>query len=89
LPKPFGSIEGRHGIDRPGYEPPVDEPVTLDDDRGPVGPIEIIGSFLVPIAGFVFAVMRFADDEVGPGLACLLVGALGFACWTLAIIVAL
>lgn len=78
----FGSIESKHGVNEPGYEPPVDEPITLADDRGgPVGYLEIIGSFMMPIAGVVFAIMRFVDNEVGPGLACLLVGAVGFACW--------
>jgi len=77
----LGSIENKHGVNEPGYEAPVDEPVTVEDHHGPIGYLEIIGSFVVPIAGVIFAIMRFADDEVGPGLACLLVGALGFACW--------
>jgi nitrate reductase NapE component len=32
--------------------------------------------------------MRLADNEVGPGLACLLVGALGFVCWSLVLLFA-
>jgi hypothetical protein len=77
------SIESRHGVDEPGYESPVDEPITLADHHGPVGYLEIIGSFVLPIAGVIFAIMRFTDEEIGSGLACLLVGALGFACWSI------
>jgi hypothetical protein len=77
----LGSIENKHGVNEPGYEAPVVEPATITDHHGPIGYLEIIGSFVMPIAGVVFAIMRFADNEVGPGLACLLVGVLGFACW--------
>jgi hypothetical protein len=79
--QPFKSIEGRHGVNEPGYEPPRDEPVALHEGDKHVGPVEIIGSLLVPIAGIVFAIMRFADNEVGPGLACLLTGIVGMAGW--------
>ena len=74
------SIESKHGVELPGYEPPVEEEPTFSDDE-PFGALEIIGSFVFPIAGIVFAIMRFADEEIGPGLACLLIGALGFVCW--------
>lgn len=75
------SIEDKHGVELPGYEAPVEEEPTPADHRGPLGPLEIIGSFVIPIAGIVFAIMRFADEEIGPGLACLLIGAVGFVFW--------
>lgn len=73
------SIESKYGVHEPGYEPPVDEPIKLSEDHGPIGSLEIIGSFMLPIAGVIFAIMRFTDEEIGSGLACLLVGALGFS----------
>ena len=90
LARLFGSIEARHGVDEPGYRLPVDEPVALiREDRRGVGPLEIVGSLLIPIAGLVFAIMRLSDDEVGPGFACLLVGVVGAFCWRLVLSVAL
>lgn len=83
----FGSIEDKHGVNEPGYTPTVDEPIQLADDKGPIGVLEIVGSVLVPIAGVVFAIMRFADNEVGPGIACLLMSMIGWFCWAIAILV--
>jgi hypothetical protein len=105
--KPFGSIEERHGVNEPDYEPPDDDrplgryetvvgalvtPFSLiyrqraiERESNKVGALEIVGSLALPIAGVVFAMMRFVDNEVGPGLACLLAGIVGWSCWMLAL----
>jgi hypothetical protein len=82
----FGSIEDRHGVDEPDYELPVDEPVAIPEEDKRVGPLEIIGSLVIPPAGVVFAIMRFASNEVGPGFACLLTGIVGWFCWTIVLV---
>lgn len=77
----FGSIEDRHGVDEPGYEPPAPEHAQIVEHKDKFGAVEIIGCLLIPIGGVIFAIMRFADEEVGAGLACLLMGALSAAGW--------
>jgi hypothetical protein len=81
----FGrSIEARLGVEEPGYQVP-DEPadVAREQPRGALGAIEIIGGLVFPLAGFIFAVMRFSDEEIGRGLACALIAVLGSAAWVI------
>jgi len=77
----FGSIEDKHGVHDPAYEPPVEQAASIIEHKDGFGALEIIGCLLIPIGGVVFAIMRFADEEVGAGLACLLMGALSAAGW--------
>jgi hypothetical protein len=82
----FRSIEEKHGVDQPGYAPALECSYEPRPEDHRVGATEILGSLIIPIAGLVFAIMRFADDEVGPGLACLLTGAIGTAVWACAVV---
>jgi hypothetical protein len=75
------SIESKHGVDEPGYEPPIHDIEITTPDETEFGALEIIGSLVLPVVGIAFAVMRFAREEVGKGFACLLMGALGAAVW--------
>jgi hypothetical protein len=79
----FGSIEKKTGVEEPGYEPPIDDAPVEAPDETSFGWLEVIGSLLIPIAGVVFAIMRFVREEVGKGLACLLLALIGFYVWTL------
>lgn len=89
MPKlPWSSIETKRGVNEPGYEPPVDEPVEIADERGkPVNGWEVLGSLLFPILALPFAIMRFSHSEYGPGIACLLLGFLGATLWWVALAV--
>jgi hypothetical protein len=76
------SIESKHGVDEPGYKPPIDRHIVEVIDDEPIGnslsPLEAIVSLVIPIAGIGLAIWRFGRNNVGPGIADLMLGALGF-----------
>jgi hypothetical protein len=76
------------GVEEPGYQVP-DEPadVALEQPRGALGAIEIVGGLVFPLAGIIFAVMRFSDEEIGRGLACVSIAALGCAAWVIVLMI--
>ncbi len=76
------SIESKHGVDEPGYVPPARRAVEVGEDE-PIGDsinlFEATVSLVIPIAGLGLAIWRFGRNNVGPGIADLMLGALGFA----------
>lgn len=78
----LSSIEDRAGVDDPNYQPP-DDPDEFDDQPEPheLGVLEAIIGFLVPIVGLLLAVWRFGRNDIGPGLALLLLAILGAAAY--------
>ena len=80
------SIEDRYGVDDPGYQPPVREPVEIvEPDPGrPLSVEDGVWIVFVPIWGVVMAVKYFTRERVGLGLASLLLAAVGFAAWSAA-----
>jgi hypothetical protein len=76
------SIESKHGMDKPDYEP-VERRVVRDEDfvddiSHTLGPLETVTAFLIPFAGFLLAIWRFGRGDIGPGMADLMIGAVGF-----------
>jgi hypothetical protein len=80
--KPWGSIEKRHGVDEPGYEPPVDRPVIPSPVVRPGNVSDALWSLLVPAFGVVVGLKHLFRERVGAGLACLLLAAIGAAGWS-------
>jgi hypothetical protein len=76
------SIESKHGVDEPDYAPPERLAVEAADEVEPIGDsinlFEAIVSLVIPIAGLGLAIWRFGRNNVGPGIADLLLGGLGF-----------
>jgi hypothetical protein len=79
--KLLGSIEKRHGMDEPGYTPPVDRPVIPSSESRP-GWSDALWSLLVPIFGVVIGLKHLFRERVGAGLACLLLAGGGYAAWS-------
>jgi hypothetical protein len=59
--KLFGSIEGRHGVHEPDYQPPADEPVRVspETDSHRIRPLEAIVAFVFPLIGLGLSIWRF------------------------------
>lgn len=83
------SIEDRHGVDAPDYEPPAEAVIEIPEEATGFGALEVVGSILMPIAGIGFAILRFSDEEIGRGLACLLLAGLGVSIWAVALVAVL
>jgi hypothetical protein len=76
------SIEDKHGVNEPDYTP---SPRHDDDhDRGAEGAghtldgLEAFVAFVVPFAALGIAIWRFGRGDVGPGIANLILGGLGY-----------
>jgi hypothetical protein len=77
---PFRSIEDRHGVNEPGYEPPVEptyEIAPITDSRT----LSLLEAFVVltfPALGVGLSVWRFGRGDVGPGIADLMLSLIGW-----------
>lgn len=79
----FRTIETRRGVEDPAYQPPERAPdVGLPDETG-FSALELAASLVFPFAAVVFAVLRFSREQVGKGLALLLIGLVSTGLWTL------
>jgi hypothetical protein len=79
MPKLFASIESRHGIEDPGYTPPLESPeVEPGDEWGhKLRFWEAVLAIAVPVIGLGMAIWRFGRGDMGPGVADLLLGMVG------------
>lgn len=60
--RPFSTIEDKHSVNEPGYEPPVDQPVELDPpERDPPAPFmpNLAGAIIASLGGIIVAIAPF------------------------------
>ncbi len=78
----FKSIEERAGVNQEGYQPPVDQAVVEAPCKA-FDWIDVLWCLIFPPFGVVAAIKRLIREEVGPGLAYLVLAVVGFAAYGL------